>query len=49
MELKQMLLDDFGKYLPIDGGFGASLDEPIRLTTADPFQTALALIGNKDA
>ncbi len=42
MELKQLLLDDFGKNLPIDGGFGASIDEPIRITTTDPFQAALA-------
>jgi hypothetical protein len=42
MNLKQMLRDDFGKNLPIDGGFGASIDEPIRITTADPFQAALA-------
>jgi hypothetical protein len=42
MELKQMLLDDFGRNLPIDGGFGASIDEPIRITTTDPFQAALA-------
>ena len=42
MDLRQMLLDDFGKNLPIDGGFGASIDEPIRIMTTDPFQVALA-------
>ncbi len=45
MELKQLLLDDFGKNLPIDGGFGASIDEPIRITTTDQFQAALARLG----
>jgi len=42
MDLKQMLLDDFGKSLPIAGGLGQSVDEPIRITTSDPVEAGLA-------
>ena len=42
MDLKQMLLDDFGKNLPIAGGLGQSVEDPIRLTTSDPTQAGLA-------
>ena len=45
MNLKQMLLDDFGKNLAIDGGFGSSVEDPIRITTSDPFPAALAQLG----
>ncbi len=42
MDLKQMLLDDFGKNLPIAGGLGQSVEEPIRITTSDPVEAGLA-------
>lgn len=42
MDLKQMLLDDFGKNLPIAGGLGQSVDEPIQIMTSDPVQAGLA-------
>lgn len=38
--LRQVLLDDFGKNLPVDRGFGASVDDPIRARTSNPFQAA---------
>ena len=42
MDLKQMLLDDFGKNLPIAGGLGQSVEAPIRITTSDPLEAGLA-------
>jgi hypothetical protein len=41
MDLRQMLLRDFKKKLPISGGFGQSVDEPIVITTPDPEDAAL--------
>ena len=35
MDLRQMLLRDFKKKLPISGGFGQSVEEPIVITTSD--------------
>lgn len=36
-----MLFKDFNKNLPISGGFGQSVDEPIVITTPDPEDAAL--------
>ena len=41
MALRQMLLKEFKKNLPISGGIGQSLDEPIVITTSDPEDAAL--------
>lgn len=41
MDLGQMLLKDFNKNLPISGGFGQSIDEPILITTSNPDDAAL--------
>lgn len=40
MKLKEMLLKDFGKDLPITGGFGQSADDPILLTTKSAMTAA---------
>lgn len=41
MGLREMLLEDFGSALPIDGGFGRSAEEPIVITTACPKEAAV--------
>ena len=41
MGFKKMLMDDFGKDLPIGDGFGQSVEDPILITTADPEVAAL--------
>ena len=42
MDLRQMLLKDFNKNLPISGGFGQSIDEPIQITTSNSDEAAFA-------
>lgn len=41
MELKKMLLQDFGINLAIAGGFGQSAEDPIRIATRNPTEAAL--------
>jgi hypothetical protein len=40
MKLREMLLKDFDKDLPISGGFGQSADDPIILTSKNPMEAA---------
>jgi len=41
MELKEMLFRDFGKELPISGGFGQSPKDPIQVTALEPVEAAM--------
>lgn len=41
MKLKEMILRDFGINLAIEGGFGQSAEDPIRITTRNPAEAAL--------
>lgn len=41
MELREMLLRDFGTNLAIAGGFGQSAKDPIRITAKNPSEAAL--------
>ncbi len=40
MKLREMLLKDFDKDLPISGGFGQSADDPIILTSKNAMGAA---------
>lgn len=40
MTLREMLLKDFGKDLPISGGFGQSAEDPIVLTSKSAMDAA---------